>query len=71
MINKSFTDQELEQLLADPTAWQLVRNTNLVLWESLERRALALGLILQLRQCGSPKKERRAAAWTDREFHGF
>lgn len=73
MIQKcssDFTDDDLRVLINDPARWQMIRNTNIALWEALERRALKLGYILQLRH-GQPEPKKRGVTWEDPEFRGF
>jgi hypothetical protein len=70
VLPKTFTDEELAQVVKDPVLWQKLRNTNIVFWEELERRALRLGLVLQLFQGEAPPKK-RGVTWEDPQFYGF
>jgi hypothetical protein len=70
VIPKEFSDEELTRVVNDPVLWQKIRNTNIAQWEALERRALKLGLILQLFQGEAPPKK-RGVTWEDPHFVGF
>lgn len=69
--SSDFSDEDLRALVNDSTRWQMIRNTQIVLWEELERRALHCGYILQLRH-GQQEPQSRGLSWSgDPDFHGF
>ena len=73
MIQKcsaDFTDDDVKTVFTNPAVSQTIRNTSIVLWECLEKRALKLGVIACLRH-GQPEPQKRGVTWEDAEFRGF
>lgn len=69
--SSDFSDEQLRSLCNDPVEWVRLRNTNIILWEELERRCLRLGFVLQLRH-GQQEPKSRGLSWNgDPEFRGF
>jgi hypothetical protein len=68
--SEDFSDDDLRTIFNDPTLSKKIRNTSVVLWEQLERRALRQGVILQL-FLGEPTPKKRVASWEDPHFLGF
>lgn len=68
--SSEFSDQDVIRIFTvDVVLSQKIRNTDITLWEQLERRALRLGAIIQLYQ--GERTPRRGVTWQDREFLGF
>jgi len=68
---RNYSDSEIEQFFrGDPIVLDGLRRTYPSIYEMVERRALVLGLIMQL-HAGDPPAKPRAVTWQDPEFRGF